>query len=263
MTGKPASAAGPAGFLVSTRPLVRGLALAAILLGTFGCSESDDVVDPGPEVVRGSGVLAQEDRLIGGVTGVSISSIGDLSIALGAQEALRVEAEDNLLPYLDTTVQNGILRIRTQGNVDLEPTLWIEFHLTATTLDRIVHSGVGNVVGTNLTLNELTVTHTGVGEVRLPNLDVTQLNVGMSGVGNMEASGTAAAQDVTVSGIGDYEAENLSSVDADVLITGLGSATVRVSGTLDVTITGTGSVFYYGDPVLNHPGPGNVERLGP
>ena len=51
---------------------------------------------------------------------------------------------------------------------------------------------------------------------------------------------------LTLGSIGDYDAENLSSATVDVEIAGSsGSATVRVSTTLNANITGSGSVFYH------------------
>ena len=49
-----------------------------------------------------------------GVTGVNLATIGHLTIELGDTESLRIEAEDNLMEYIETDVRSGKLRIRTQ-----------------------------------------------------------------------------------------------------------------------------------------------------
>jgi hypothetical protein len=53
---------------------------------------------------------------------------------------------------------------------------------------------------------------------------------------------------------GNYEAENLISATVDAEIADSGSATVRVSTTLNADITGIGSVFYHGSPVVTRTG---------
>ena len=57
-------------------------------------------------------------------------------------------------------------------------------------------------------------------------------------------------QNVTLTGVGDYRGGNLQNEQADVVLSGAGSATVWASNQLDVTISGAGSVNYYGTPTL-------------
>ena len=86
----------------------------------------------------------------------------------------------------------------------------------------------------------------------------------MTGVGSIHVTGTVNAQTVTVGGIGGYDGEALASADAVVTVSWRGSATVRVSDTLDVTITAPGSVFYIGDPVITSSitGGGSLQKIG-
>jgi hypothetical protein len=72
--------------------------------------------------VRGSGRIIEEDRSVGGVTGVNLATIGDLTIEVGNRESLRIEAEDNLLEYFETEVRGGTLRIRVREGVNLRTT---------------------------------------------------------------------------------------------------------------------------------------------
>ena len=60
--------------------------------------------------VRGSGNVAEEDRAVSGFTGVALAGIGELTIEVGERESLRIEAEDNLMPYLEAEVRNGMLK---------------------------------------------------------------------------------------------------------------------------------------------------------
>ena len=46
----------------------------------------------------------------------------------------------------------------------------------------------------------------------------------------------------------DYTGKDLQSADTKVVVSGFGSATVSASDTLDVRITGSGNVDYYGKP---------------
>jgi hypothetical protein len=214
--------------------------------------------------ICGSGNVIQEERPVSGVTGVLLSSIGDLHIRQGGGEALRLEGEDNLLPYLRTEVQGGILNVWTDGNVDLSPTAPIDLYLTVAGLESVEVTGVGDVDAPDLTTDRLDVRLTGVGDLDFPGLEAEELEVTLAGVGDMNVSGNVVEQRIAISGAADYNARELRSTRAEVRITGSGSATVWATDRLVVSITGTGSVYYAGDPALvsSVTGSGRIVHLG-
>jgi hypothetical protein len=61
-----------------------------------------------------------------------------------------------------------------------------------------------------------------------------------------------------MSGVGSYEAGDLDSKSASVVLTGAGSAVVWVHDHLDVTVSGVGSVGYFGSPQVSQ----NISGLG-
>jgi hypothetical protein len=238
--------------------------LIVTLVVASGCSSSNNRRGGGVGTtgVMGSGVLAQEDRPVGGFSGLVMSAIGDVHITVGGAESLRVEAEDNLLQHIETFVQGGSLVIQIEQNIDIDPTLPIEFHVTVTSLDNIVLSGLGNIDAAGLNANQFTVTQSGFGSIEMTGLNATDLVVTLAGVGGLRISGQVDSQTVTMSGAGSYDAEDLQSDTAVVVVNTFGSATVRVSTTLTVTVSAFGSVFYIGDPTVTVSGPGTVQKIG-
>jgi hypothetical protein len=208
--------------------------------------------------------VAEENRTVSGFTSATFATEGSLTIEPGAQEALLVRAEDNLLPYLLSEVQGGTLVMRTENGVDLQPTRPIEFYLTVVDLDEFVFAGVGDVDLLNMTTAQLTLTSAGVGSIECSNLDAVGLDVTLAGVGDVTIAGQVDEQTIMIAGVGDYEAGDLASREATVTISSSSSATVRVSDRLVVTITGNGSVYYIGDPVVESTitGTGRVEKTG-
>ena len=182
----------------------------------------------------------------------------------GATESLLVRAEDNLLPYLTTEVQGGVLSMRTAGNVDLRETRPIEFFLTVVDLDRFEFTGVGDAELQDLVLDDLVLRSSGIGTVRLSRLDAARLDVQLSGIGSVSANGVVGEQIIRVGEFGDYEAAALPSLVTTVTLTGSGAATVNVRDRLDATILSIGSVYYLGDPVLTTSisGTGRVVKIG-
>jgi hypothetical protein len=92
-----------------------------------------------------------------------------------------------------------------------------------------------------------------------------RLNVLSSGAGKIATAGRVTDQRVTLTGAGSYDGANLDSENADIQISGLGSAVVRANSTLDVSISGTGSVEYIGNPQVSRQisGAGTVSQRRP
>jgi hypothetical protein len=241
------------------------LIVVLAIAGLSGCTSVDSDYDFNNDgvfafnCVFGSGVVAQEDRTVIGITGVVLAGEGTLYIEQGSAEELIVTAEDNLLPYILTEVQGGILKIRTRSNVCLEPTQSIEYHLTVVSLESVVLSGVGDITVLDLSATQLSLTLSGAGgNVEVTNLDADELDVVLSGVGDFAISGTVDVQHVNITGIGDYDARDLASLDAVISIVGSENQTATV-----VTILGNGTVFYIGDPFVDSDitGSGSVQQI--
>ena len=90
----------------------------------------------------------------------------------------------------------------------------------------------------------------GSGDVEAEDISTDELVVTISGTGDVEISGEANSQDVDISGSSNYQAEDLESREATVDIGGSGSATVNVSDELDAKVSGSASIEYIGDPTV-------------
>jgi hypothetical protein len=196
---------------------------------------------------EGSGVVVEEERSVSGFNRISFEGIGKLIITQGDEESLLIEAEDNIMPLIETRVRGRTLQISFDGNRFeniIRPTEPVRFHLTVTDLEGVFLSGLGDIDAM---------------QIEVESLDVT-----LSGAGSITVSGEARQQDVNVSGAGAYDAADLESEVADINLSGAGSATVWVTESLDVNISGLGSVSYYGDPEVEQSvsGLGNIESLG-
>jgi hypothetical protein len=232
--------------------------MLALLVSGLACSLT------GWQVVRGSGDVTEEERSVSGFTGVDLSGVGHVTISLGDEERLIVEAEENLLPYIETEVRGGMLVIGTRDGVNLRPTRSIEFDLTVTELDAIEVSGSGEIDGPVLEADRFTVDISGSGEVDLEGLEADTLVVEISGSGGLAIDGgTVREQRITISGSGDYRARELESDLADVKVSGSGSMTIRVAERLEADISGSGTVRYLGRPAVEQSvsGSGTIERI--
>jgi Putative auto-transporter adhesin, head GIN domain len=176
----------------------------------------------------GSGNVVSESRNVSGFTKIDLSGAGDVTIEQNGTEALTIEADDNLMPKLTSEVVDGTLRLREKSNMTLHLTKPVKYRVSVKDLSGLMISGSGAVTATKIT--------------------TSRLAVDISGSGKVTVGGTVENQDLTMSGSGSYQAKDLQTKVASVKMSGSGDAAVTVSDSLDLQISGSGKVTYYGNP---------------
>jgi predicted small secreted protein len=230
---------------------LNGAALLAILILLAGCN--------GLRTVRGTGDMTGEAREVGDFSVVDLAGIGTVVVEVGDKTALRIEAEENLLPYLESGVEGNTLTLGIREGVNVLPTQGIFYYLTVRDLEEITVSGLGNVDIPHLEGTTTAINVTGGGDINIEALQAKDLKVLISGLGDLTIDGGEVAdQNVTITGGGNYNARELASEVANISITGIGSAAVWARDALNASITGGGSVHYVGHPQVTK----NITGLG-
>jgi len=235
--------------------------LVVLALATLACSIDFNST----KTVQGEGDLVEESRQVEGFNKIEINGMGEIIVELGTEESLTVEAEENLVQYLETYVRGSSLVIEIEDGITIVPTKSLTFYVTVVSLEGLAISGAGNVQLPELEADRFSIDLSGAGNIEIDSLNADSFDVSMSGVGNLNVfDGKVSSQDVMISGAGKYSARNLESDDAAITISGLGSATLRAENYLNVTISGGGDVSYYGNPDVDSDisGLGDLDRLG-
>jgi hypothetical protein len=196
---------------------IAGTLLALSML--TGCSTSG---------VKGNGDIKEELREVEAFSRVAMSGAYQLEAKAGQPRQLAVRGDSNLLPLVETTVQDGRLQIRSERN--LQPTGELTITLSTPALEGVTVSGAvkGRVTGIT-------------GE---------RLVVDLSGTGTLNLAGQVNKLGIEISGAGDVRAAELQAADVKVECNGAGNVEVRADKTLDVGLSGAGKVAYHGDPEL-------------
>ena len=239
---------------------IAALVLFACVITVFsqGCS----INGLGFKRIKGSGKVISEDRTVSGFSEISLSGSGKIIITQGDKEALKIEAEDNIIPYLNTTVRGDVLRLRSKQGVSLSPTKPIIYHVTLKDLKKLSISGSGDVKCEKLETRALEISISGSADVDM-GITAESLVSGSSGSGTFHLRGKVDSQTVKFSGSGKYHAKDLESKKAEVRISGSGDVVLDVSESLDVGISGSGDVTYTGDPDVeqNISGSGHIKKI--
>lgn len=212
--------------------------------------------------IQGSGKVINETRQASGFNQIDLNGAGELIITQGNTESLTIQADDNLMPYIKTNVNNDKLTINFNNSLPL-PSQSVKIYLTVKNISTITTSGSGKIYSNNLKANDLTININGAGESNLNNLNANTLKIVISGAGKMTLSGNVNEQNINISGAGEYNAANLSSKITSLSINGAGRGTVRVSDVLNAMINGGGDIKYIGNPkvVQQINGAGDIKQI--
>jgi hypothetical protein len=216
------------------------------------------------EAIRGSGNISEETYAFTGVTGVQLSTLGELDIHLGDKEELRIEADDNLLQYFETGKDGDVLRIGTRSGVNLRPSEPVRYTLTVREIEFIGLSSTGNAHAPTLAADRFEIRVSSTGDLSVDGIEANALDVRISSTGDVRiGEGVVDSQNLRISSTGDYDGESVRSAQATVRLSSTGSARLWAEESLDATLTSTGSVFYKGDPEVSesHSSTGQVRRI--
>ena len=225
------------------RWLFRKRAYALVLGAVVACTDMKS-----HDGIEGSGQTAVDVRSVENFTGITMAGVGDVHISIGSRASIKVQADDNLLPLLETEVRGGILTISVQPNVDIRPKVPIQYKLTAGTIQFIELSGAGTIQGDRLKPKMLKIILGGTGDINLNGIIVPHLIAELSGTGNIYLEGRAPSQNLELSGTGSYVACKLEGTTVGVNLSGYGDTKTWSTDSLNASISGFGSVFYKGSP---------------
>ena len=249
------------------RRIVHTLLLAAGLLALTapaGVGVAGPLSWIGGERVQGSGKIVKQSRELGHFQGLATNVSGNVEVRLGSTESVTIETDDNLLPLIDTVVENGTLRIRpARKNLSLD-TRTMKIVVQARALERVSVAGSGSVEADELRGEHLQFDVGGSGSLTARKLETESVHVKLGGSGNLNLGGKAERLQVSVGGSGNVQAAQLAARSAVVTIGGSGQVTVSAANSLNASVAGSGDIGYYGDPKISKSmaGSGTIKRLG-
>jgi hypothetical protein len=217
------------------------------------------------ETVQGSGRIQHQARDVAHFDGVAMSLPGNVEIRSGSgREGVTIDADDNVLPLIETVVEDGTLKIRARRNTNLR-THSLKVVVQARSVDRLVLGGSGNIDADVVRGGRVKFDVGGSGSIKVRRMEGESVNVALGGSGDLKVEdGTARSTSVSIGGSGTVDMAHVKTDNASVTVAGSGNVTLWVRDSLGLTVAGSGDVNYYGDPKVSRSvvGSGNVRRLG-
>jgi hypothetical protein len=163
-----------------------------------------------------------EERTLSSFSSVVLKGAANLNITNGHDYHVKVNAPINLIPMIQTKVENDQLIISMKNEFSLNDSK-IDLEITTPSLKSVTVSGAGNVEIASFQVQKMKLTLSGAGKIRFSNSECDSLFAILSGAGNMY---------------------------------------VDVSDYLEANLKGVGNIEYHGDPTVNSKisGVGNVVK---
>lgn len=201
------------------------------------------------QTIKGNGETKKETREVSSFTAINAQGSMEIKIDYGNSGTISVEADENLLPYIETTVEDGRLSIKPKKNVNLNSRSGIVVYVSMTQIKSLKLSGSGNISGSGAFTNDTTTDFSvsGSGNLSLDFDTFKELDLSVSGSGNIKLKGASSMISAKISGSGNIDCSNTSSHDVVAKVSGSGNIKVDANNSIDAQINGSGNVFYKGD----------------
>lgn len=198
----------------------------------------------------GNGKVLSTPYLLPDFDGIKNMSSAQVRISRGSLSKVSVSIDENLAKNLDIRVENGVLLISILPGKSIYNYKEFTVAITVPALSYIGVYGSGDID----TLGEfsgksISLIIAGSGDISGA-FDVDTISAVIDGSGSIDLSGEARDFSGRIQGSGSIRAARLSAMVAKAGIYGSGSCTVRAEQSLDVSIFGSGSVYYYGSPAI-------------
>lgn len=190
-----------------------------------------------------------QEREVDAVTAVELKTGGDLVITIG-EPALAITAGENVIDRLMSEIRDGVLVLDAQGPI-LGGLGEIDYALSMPALTDVRIYGSGEVAVDFAGADAVRVSIDGSGEIDAQNLEADSVDAGIRGSGDIELLGHTDQMTISIDGSGEVHAFELKARTAAVTIRGSGEVELFATDSLDIDISGSGTVRHKGGAHVN------------
>ena len=175
--------------------------------------------------------LVTKEYSLSSVDSISLVGEGNLTIEQGNKEQLVVEAEENLLPFIQTKVNEKKLTISVDTLKMPRPHKPVQFHAYVKKLNRVDAKGSSSI--------------------RVRGVNTERLHISAQGSVELELSGTVKDQTLDLQGMITYDAGAASSKCCHIESMGTNKIIVNCTDGINGSLNGLTMLTYIGKPKLD------------
>lgn len=238
------------------------LAISAVLtLGTTSCVK---------KVVKASNNFIKKEIQVSDFQNIQLLGSIDAIYVQGEQSRIEIYGPDNIVPLIETDINNGTLTIKYKDNTAILNAKKVEVKVTTNNLSKLningsgditlpngikqasglemLVNGSGNISGKGIEVKKLSVNINGSGDASLQDIKSERFSGKILGSGNIDLSGVTGNADYEIAGSGDINAAKLQTINVKATTLGSGDISCYATGILAGNIAGSGNIIYKGNP---------------
>lgn len=202
----------------------------------------------GSKKIKGNGNVVTEKRKINSFDEVSVGGSFTVLLVEGKVGTLTIEGEENVIPYLETEVKGGDLRIGFKDNVSIRTTKKLVITVPFNSLSGISLGGSGEInVTKEIDNNTVDFSIGGSGNI-VARVNSDNVKASIGGSGNVKLSGKANNLKCSIAGSGNVKAFDLKTNNLKASIAGSGDVSAYVTSKIKASMVGSGNIYYKGNP---------------
>jgi hypothetical protein len=192
-------------------------------------------------------VITQERAVNQNFDKIRGSSGIDVYLRKGSENKIVVEADENLIDLIETTISNGKLTIRSSKNIGRSKAKKV--HVTFIKLSSIEASSGADIIGKSVIKNETINLDCSSGADLEVEVFAKELYAETSSGADLEVSGKASTIYANASSGSELNAKNLNAITCNAKASSGADIIVTVQDKINAKASSGGDVRYYGNPV--------------
>ena len=244
--------------------ILTGILITAILLPA--CSGTVPI----PRLINGSGKVVTKEMNFAGFTYVEVGSVFEVELTESGSYLTAITADDNLFDYIEVSQAGETLRIRltptyNYRGVTLKAKITLPklsgLHLYGATNGTVkgfqssndfnLQLSGASYLDIDITAGDTKFEISGATKVT-GSLKTDDAEFRVSEASIVELKGSANNMILNASGASKLKLTDFPVTQADVTLSGASEVTTKVSGRLDVILTGAAKLRYKGDPMIGN-----------
>lgn len=196
--------------------------------------------------VTGNGNVTKQQRAIDSFEKISVTRGLNVYIKQGDSEKLTIEADENLLEYIETDVEDNTLKITSSAIIRKSNSLKV--FVTTTEISEIKASAGSNINSEEMiSCSDLDISGSAGSNINL-NIKADAIEVSASTGSNITLEGSADEVEIKASAGSNIKAGDLKTNECDAKTSSGANIWITVSDEFEGHASSGGNIFYYGNP---------------
>jgi hypothetical protein len=201
--------------------------------------------------ISGSGNIVNEKRQVGSFKGISTGGAYEVELRKGPSVEVEVESDDNVIKYIETSVEGDVLEIRKKGGGNFMNT-HTKIFVTVPEINLLKCSGAASIKTTDVFKSDgkIRLETSGASDVEVQ-VDAPEVSAKSSGASSIKLGGRTRDYNAAASGSADIKSSGLMTENSVIKASGAADVHVHASVKLNAEASGSASIYYRGGAAVS------------